>query len=61
MADERWTQDAFGHEDISTTLSYTKITTRKRLEDVARHLEGDALSRQTKGVGGRGTCEQSWP
>ena len=30
----------FGDEDISTPLIYAKITTRKRLEDVARYLEG---------------------
>jgi site-specific recombinase XerD len=33
-------QECLGHKDISTTLIDAKITTRKRLEDVARDLKG---------------------
>jgi site-specific recombinase XerD len=34
-------QETFGHESISTTLIYSRITAKKRLEVVARNLEGE--------------------
>ena len=35
-------QEALGHQNISTTLIYARISTTKQRADIARYLEGRA-------------------